>query len=296
MSDIIRQYAYENGYNVGTNAFSTTAMEGMVSSLYQFITGGGDLRKGTSLNFGTRFGTKGMEGIENLFKSDHGWWRAFGGAAGETLAETAASLYPFWHWAQSVQQTIRGVDHNDEIYPLTAADFLEPLKNVAGYNLWDRLLGAIKTGQWMSRKGRYLGDVDSTLQAIIMSMTGVMNTETADAYNVGGLIKDQRSRNEETKNMFLELYGKALRAAKNNDPDQEAAYMKQAMILLNHRDFPEDQLNALMQSATEANMPMTEQVFKTFRKGKQVPQSKKEEMDKAFHEREEREQVKGNRP
>lgn len=295
ISDIARSYAYDNGYNPGANFFSTSAMEGMISSLYQMITGGGDTRKGTSLNFGTRFGTKGMEGIETMFRQDQGWMKAFGGASIETLAETASSLYPFWLHVSSAMKTLMGVNHDNEIYPLTKDDWLDPLKNVAGYNLWDRFIKAVKTGQWMTRKGAYLGDVDSVTQAIIMSSLGVSKTEFADSYLIGKDIKAQHETNDQVKREFIRQYERAIRAEVNGDTEQHDAFMKQAMVYLHQSDYPANLYGELWSSAVEANISIVEKAFKTFRSGKQVPQSKKIEMLEALKVREEMERLKGKR-
>lgn len=242
IADYIKRKAQDAGYVVGDNYITSMFMEGAPAAMVAAITGGGDPQKGSWYNF-SKYGSKGLDPLEQSLDSSKTMWDVFGGATVSTLSNL---------WAQSSGYRNLGMNliRGDQAqFALTSDDMLAPLREVAEVNnLW-RIKTAINTGKWLSKNETYLSDT-SPLNAFMMGMTGLSEIKVADVTVTAKAIQVQEEMNKYILAKFIKEMHRGFDAVSNGDNEQAEAYFKNAKAWFVVGDYPMEKRGAAIATAS----------------------------------------------
>ncbi len=252
-ADHIRSYALENGYVVGENFLKSLMMEGIPAAMVALTLGSGDASKGTWLNVGPRYGNNGIEILNSFFRGDKTLWDVFGGAAYSKLKSTWESSDGF---RASMMSFIR---EDDKYHPMVIDDLIDVTKEVSSVNAAVRLLRAIHTGRWESKKEGYITDV-SKKEAVFSTLTGLTDQNIADIFRKSQSIKAQKGMEEEAEKAFKQEYVRYLQAMRDENPTASATYWKRARAILNTSGYPEDKIIRLIGQAAGDNKSIIDRI------------------------------------
>jgi len=247
LGDYFRKYAVDNGYLVGDNVVETMVGEGLPSAMIAMITGGGDIRKGTFLNFGQRYGSSGADIIKDALVSDKPWWRMAGGAVASTLSTALEQSDGFKTAMFSLMRD------DDKAVPLKVDDLIGPLKLFSSANNAFRSIGALETGRWMSRKGQLLEKDITPGMATFMGLTGMQPQSVADTRSYTWLQQDRKNAEKYAEDVFLKNFNSYLQALKDNNTTQAQDYLKTARATLVVTGYPLEKYSSLISRAAKGN-------------------------------------------
>lgn len=231
--DIVRKKALEAGYVMGEKVWSTLLMEGPLSMVGAYLTGKGDMQKGTFYNFNDRFGANGYQILRDMMQTDVTFYKVILGAVGTDIGNTLASLSGFTNAMYSMATG----DPAKEAWPLKIDDWNAPLKTVSSWKYGDRLRYALAFGKWLDSHGRPTSDV-SKIDAIFRTLIGVTDQRVDDMYLRTLTKKDEKAAFDRAFNTFEEESRKAEQAASNGDKQQADDYNKRAFFALTSKNVP----------------------------------------------------------
>lgn len=230
IGDYLRQKAKDQGYTVGDNYITSTVMEGLPAAIIATITGKGDPQAGNWYNV-SKFGSKGLDPLQEFIDSDKTIWDIVGGASYSTLANT-------WAQTSGLRNVAMNIIRGDQAqYNLTAEDFTAPLREIASYNDAWRIMAAVNTGKWFSKNETYLSDT-STANALFMGLTGLSDTKISDIATTTKAIKYQDDMNKYVLGKFIKEFHRALDAMESNNPQQAEVFFKNAKAWFVIGDYP----------------------------------------------------------
>ena len=268
VGDAIRGAALEGGYTIGENYIDHMVMEGLPSTAIRMVTGNFDFKKGTTLNFGDRFGVQGFETIREAQRSDNPWWSILGGAAYSTFANTIAAADPF------SKAMLSGLKGDQEVFKLQPEHFADLFKEFSTFNSGWRLYMALNTQRWFSKKEVYMSDVSKSM-ATFMTLTGLQPQSIPDSHILSQNLKIQADTWKHAEQYFIREFRRGLRAAENS-PEQARQFFTNAFVSLHLVGFPEEDMGKVISTATQDNESLVERInWKYFIKD--VPQDQKEQ-------------------
>lgn len=284
VGDYIRKSAIDHGYDVGQNWITSAIMEGIPSLFGAMVTGAGDIKKGNFYNIGERYGIQGFETLREALRSDSTIWKILGGAAWSTMSNTYAQSDGF---TSAMMSFLRD---DDQAFPLTPDDFVDLFREISSvHNNW-RMIMALNTGKWLSKKGVYL-DSTSPANAIFMSLTGLQAQEVSDLNIKGELHVNQQEIEKYAQQKFTTEFRKAIRT-RNEDPQLSTQYMKRALAYLNIFDYPQEKRGAAIAQASKDYESLIEQMNWNFGI-KDAPDSRKDVRRETFKFQEQRRELRG---
>lgn len=251
--DYFRKTATDNGYVVGDNFVTSMLMEGIPSALGAIATGGGDASAGIYYDVNQRFGTKGLEFLGNAGTADKSYLDIAGGAAYSTLKSTIAATDGLRRVLLSM------VNLDNDVFPATADDIIDPLKEITSVNSAFRIWGAIAAGQWMSKNEAYLSDTSPT-QAIIAALLGVKDQRINDIQTKSNAIKDMTNYQKQAEKSFQQEFRRGMRANKQGDYEAGKTYLARAQRFLELGLFREDQISGVMGRAMDDNRSILDKI------------------------------------
>lgn len=265
--DYMRNKALENGYIVGDNFFTSLLMEGVPSMVGAIASGGGDFQKGTFQDVGNRFGTKGLEFLGGLNRSDKGYLDIAGGAA--------------WSVAKSTYQLSDGlrfmlgsmIQGDKEVFPPTWEDATDVFKEISSVNAAFRTLATINTGRWMSKNEAYLAD-SGAAQGIFSAVTGLKDTKINDIQTMTNALRSLKDYDTQTEKMFAQEMKRGFLASKN-DKEQAHRYFTRALHILDVLGYPEMRRTELVNKVMRDNDSILDKVTMDYYI-KKVPDSRRE--------------------
>ena len=253
----IREYALEHGYIENENGIHDAAMNGIPSYLMSMITG-------TTYNVGQRYGN--LDVMNNILAPDKTWWESLGGATLNTTENIWTSLVPFW------KTGVGFVKGDPQLIKPTTADFLAPLKTFAAGNSSMRLIGAINTGEWLSRNEGLLKRNVPMTQAAFMTVTGLSPIEV-DKINIRKM-QDQnwKAQWDNAELLFTRDYRRFLRDMQQKNYTAAREHWNNANVYLIAANYPIQRRSDLFAKANQnQTIPDSELWNATF--GKDVPAS-----------------------
>lgn len=249
IGDLFRKAALDSGYVMGDSQ-SSAAMEGLPSAFLHMITG-------NWYNIGGRFGSPGFDVVRDALTGDKPWWNLAGGASWSTISGAFESMSPFMSWAMSFMRD------DDKYYPIKSDDMIEPLKMVTSINGIDRYAAALRTGNWMSKKGIVL-DTASPLNALMMTLTGVQPQASADVHLLSQGLKDRKDNEGKVLNLFLDQMNRGFQSLDQNDPEQAKTYFVRGKAILKIGGFPDEKYSQAFSLATRGNETLISRINENY--------------------------------
>jgi hypothetical protein len=252
-ADYFRQKMMERGYNVGENFWKSFVMEGLPSAIGAIITGKGDPQAGTWYDINSRLGSRGLEFLGGVNKADKSTLDVLGGPAYSIAKGTIEQSYGFWNVMTNLYR------RDGELFPPTAEDFTDLLKEITSVNSAFRTLAALQTGRWISKKEAWLADATPT-QAIISALTSFKDQNINDIQTIRAAASSQKAYEKQIEDMFLREYRRGVVALKGGDGEQSKKFFTRASILLHRYGYPEDKLSSLLSRASDENQSILDKV------------------------------------
>ena len=170
-------------------------------------------------------------------------------------------------WAQTSgirNFAISSIRGDNEQFPLTFDDAAGIFKQWRELSDVLRFRVALNTGKWTSSTGTPLSDV-SPSSALFQTITGLTNQKTADVTISAKALKQESDLNAATEKAFITAVQKAQQAARDNDPEQSLAYLKQAKAIMGPLgDYPQEKRPQLWKRALSEKDTLDDQLMWNF--------------------------------
>jgi hypothetical protein len=239
-------------YIVGDNFIKTLLMEGVPSMIGAIASGQGDFRKGTFQDVGNRFGTKGLEFLGGLNRSDKGYLDIAGGAAWSVAKST-------YQLSDGLRFALGSMIQGDlDVFPPTMEDAADVFKEASSVNTVFRTLATINAGRWISKNEAYLAD-SGAAQGIFSALTGLKDTKINDIQTMTNALRSQKDYDNNTEKMFAQEFKRAALAMKN-DKEQGHKYLTRAMRILDVLGYPEMRRTELINKVMRDNESILDKV------------------------------------
>lgn len=250
--DYLRKKAIdEYHYVVGDNVIEAFVMEGIPSTLGALASGAGDASSGTFLDFGQRFQTKGLEFLSNIGTPDKSYLDIMGGAAYSFGKRT-------WDSTDGLRRVILSMGKG-EAFPVTADDFIDPLRSLSSVNSVFKVLAATEFGRWVSRNDAYLADTSPT-QAIISAITGLKDQRINDLQLKNTLNKERKQYQDAVEKSFQQDFRRGMLANKQGNYAEGERFLTRAQTWLSLGGFRPDQINGVMGKALNDNKSILDKI------------------------------------
>lgn len=236
LGDYINKWSKEDGYVVGNNWLNTTVSEGIPSMLLGLTTG-------NFYNVQERYGAQGFQPFRDAMRSDKTAWDLLGGAAFSTFSGAISRTDGFW---AAMMSMVRG----DGKFSLKLDDFIDPFKEISSVNNTWRLLAAINTGKWLSKKEAYLTDA-SMGNAIFSYISGLQPQTASDINTMTWTRQTEKDIMKHAEEQYIREYHRGLQAMDNNNPSQAADFFKRGMVYLVQSGYPEEDIMKLRARAVK---------------------------------------------
>lgn len=243
------------GYVVGDNALSTALMEGIPSLLIGLSTG-------QHYNISERYSTPGFDFMKETLRSDRTFWDIVGGAAYSKGKGIFEASDPF---LKAMMSLIRD---DNQAFPIGLDDVVGLFKEISSVNNTWRLMMAINTGKWLSKKEQLL-DTVSTPNAIFSYLTGLSPQNIQEMANRSWTRQVEKDIQNHGRDQFIKEYRRALNVKDN--PEQVRFYLKRANAILAITGYPEEQRHRLISLALEGNETLVDRIKWEYFFGESVP-------------------------
>lgn len=234
--DWIKKAAIEDGYVIGDNYINDTVTQGLPALIIALSTG-------QWTNFGERFGVQGFQGINDILRGDKTVLSLLGGAGGNVLANSIASMDGFYYAMKSL------MNDDDKAYKLTVDDFVKPFKEISSVNHTLQLLMALNTAKWVSKKEAYVSDI-SAGNAIFNYISGLSPQEQADMYKKNATREQEKQLQQVGLQKFIEEFRRFVNTHGDN-PEQANQYLKNASSALRITGYPEEKIHEAIAIASQ---------------------------------------------
>jgi hypothetical protein len=278
----IKRTGYTPGFD---NYIQTVAMEGIPAMLTALATADwrtGAPEDGNWFNIGERYGVGGFEYIREALRGDKDMWELLGGAAFSKFKGAITATDPL------VRAMVSMITDDGESFPLQASDFLGPLKEITTVNSTWRLIAALNTGEYLTKKGQPLGEVTAG-EAFTNFVFGLQPSRIAEYQLIQNLAKDQKDLEKYVSDKFVVEFRKGLRNAQDN-PQQADEYFRRALAYTKMGGIRPDLMANLISRGLQGNEALADSVNWSFFI-KNAPDELKEQYLEAYRRR----QQQGNR-
>lgn len=252
IADKIREMAMEEGYVVGDNYLKSMLMEGVPSALGAIITGEGDPQAGTWYDVGPRFGTKGVEFLGGLTKTDKGYLDMLGGPVYSIIKGTIAQTDGF------ARAMISMAKRDGEVFPFVVEDLVDVLKEITSVNTAYRDIAIMSAGRFVSKNDAYLADATGW-NAIIATTVGLKDQNINDIQTMRNSLRKQADYEQEIENKFRQEFRRGALAQKDN-PEMAKKFFTRASRWLDIGNFREDRISGLVSRAISDNQSILEKL------------------------------------
>lgn len=263
----IRQAAMERyGYVPQDNILADTFMLGLPNVIGALVTGGGDFEKGISLNFGEKFGARGMDIIREGMSSDATFLKLLGGAAGSSIVSGIGHSAGFF---KAMGNMVAG---NSDYFGMTGQHINDVFREASSVNKATQLYYGINAGRWYNRNDTYVDDVTAG-QAVFQYLSGLQRQQASDVQQ----LRWSKDRIEEGQklslNRFVLEFRRGLRA-QETDPEVAKTHFANAMAWLESGDYPKEKYNQAIAIAAKDHESQIQRMNWDYYT-KDVPQSQK---------------------
>lgn len=268
LQEWMRKDAIENGYVVGKDYMQTAWMEGIPSLL-------GGIVFGTNFNVGQRYGSSGMQVINEVLATDNTFLKMMGGASGSVIANSAQALHPYWMWLTNFMH------EDDNKIGLTSEHLLHAFKEISTVQGVNKMLVAMHTGEVLTRKGA-IAEKDVTPQgAVFRFISGLQNQNINESWSQSVSYKDQQNLEKAVGERFALEWRRGLRAAKDGNPEQAQEYHKNAKAMLRVGGVREDEVTDYIKRASEGYESMIFDIDTSYYL-RNAPDDKRAQREKTF--------------
>lgn len=245
--DVLRDWMAQEG--VKPSPWAEPFMDGFLSSMWEALTG-------NDADFAAAYGPNGVPTFRDLLNEDATWYDILMGAGGGVTADLLGSIEP------GIEVVTDIADPNSS--SLTAADLLEPFKNISSVQAVSRVYEAVNTHRWLSRKGQYLTEVGQW-EAITSAILGVNPERVSEAYSQIAAMKHNKEGIQNIQKEMQKWYSKAIDALKRGDQDSYIEYKKRADRLGIENGLTLSEWNTAGKRALNET-PLDESVFENYNK------------------------------
>jgi hypothetical protein len=278
VADYIRKRAMDGSYGeryvVGDKFLPTLFMEGLPSMIMAVATGGGDYQKGTFYDVGSRFGTKGLEFIGGLDRTDRSPLDMAGGAAWSVIKGT-------WEQSDGFRRAMMSFIKGDkETFPFVMEDVIDVGKEISTVNSAASVWAAAMTGRAISKKENYLADT-TMAQALFKAAFGLKDQKITDIQTMTNYIKEISEGERTAEKQFEQEFRRGLLA--KDDNELRHRHWTRAAAVLELLGYPEDRISDLVDKAMRNNESMVNKLnfdFYIKRAPDAVKQSGREAMER----------------
>ncbi len=253
LAGYMRQKMMENGYVVGDDFFSSTAMEGVLSAAGAVISGKGDPRAGTWYDFPERLGTKGFDFLGGINRSDKNFLDIIGGPAWSLAKGTWEASDGFWRVMTNL------VRDDGDLFQPAPEDFIDPLRNISSVNSFFRTLAAFHTGRWISKKEAWLADT-TPFQAVFAGIAGFKDQRVNDIQTMRNALQHQTEYEKEIEKQFQQEYRRGAIASQDGNEELATKFFTRAKVLLTIGGYPEDKISGVVSRAAAENQSILDKV------------------------------------
>jgi hypothetical protein len=250
VADYMRKKALENGYVVGDNFFSSLFMEGLPSMIGAIASGGGDFQKGTFVDVGSRFGTKGLEFLGGLDRADKSLMDILGGAAWSVTKGTVEQSDGF---RRAMINMVRG---DNDTFPVSVEDVVDCFKEITSVNTAWRTYAAIQGGRWISKKEAYLADT-TPAAALFSAVSGLKDQRITDINTMANSLREQADYEKAVEKQFQQEFR---RGVLSDDQEQRHRFWTRAKTWLELGGYREDRISDLVHKAIRDNQSMIDKM------------------------------------
>lgn len=250
VADYMRRKSIENGYVVGDEFWSSLLMEGLPSMIGAVVTGGGDYQKGTFLDVGSRFGTKGLEFLGGLDRADKSLMDILGGAAWSVTKGTIEQSDGF---RTAMMGLIRG---DTDTFPITVEDIVDVFKEITTVNTAWRTYAAVQGGRWISKKEAYLADT-TPAAALFSAVSGLKDQRITDINTMANSLKVQADYEKAIEKQFEQEFR---RAVISDDDQMRDKFFRRAKAWLELGGYREDRISDLVHKQIRNNKSMIDKM------------------------------------
>ena len=236
--DSIREYAINNGYVVG-DSYMDSLMNGIPAWTMAQVTG-------KYYNVGDRYGTQGFTQIREAMRSDNSMWKIFGGAGVSTMANTIASLDPFWQAAKSLVSD----DEEGNQYKLTASHFNGLFSEFASMDAATRAIYALHTGRWISKNEGIMETDISSADTLFRTITGLKTQQQDDVFSIKNIKDSEEKVQKAATKEIIKEYHRGIDAMNDNNPDLANTYFTNARARMISSGMPLDMRTKVLSNAT----------------------------------------------
>lgn len=218
--DWVNQEAIKKGYIPGNSVVSTTLIDGLTAAVGAYITGDGDIQKGTVYDF-SKFGVKGWDPISNITAEDKTFLDFLGGASFSTMKDT-------WNRSSNLWKDMGDLIHGTGGFKLTGEDVADLFKSFSGFSYAWRVKAAMNTGMWMSNNNTPLDEVTGWKDALFRGITGTVPTDISNITATKAILKERLNDRQQATNQFQRNFNLALIARRQGDEAGYRAFMTKA--------------------------------------------------------------------
>lgn len=250
VADYMRRKALENGYIVGDSFFPTLFMEGIPSMIGAIVSGGGDYQRGTFVDVGSRFGTKGLEFLGGLDRADKSLMDILGGAAWSVAKGTIEQSDGF-------RTAMFGLMRGDtDTFPVTVEDVVDVFKEITSVNTAWRTYAAVQGGRWISKKEAYLADT-TPAHALFAAVSGLKDQRITDINTMANSLKVQADYEKAIEKQFEQEFRRAI---VSDDDEMRHKFFTRAKAWLEMGGYREDRISDLVHKAIRNNQSMIDKM------------------------------------
>lgn len=250
----VREQAIARGVNVD-DTWVQAFHNGMLSVILEGVTG-------TEYNVAERLGPGGISIVKELIDGDKTLNDFVFGASGSILGDIIGSLDPL---VGHLSDLFNGTNNYEG---LLVEDFMNASKEISSLNSAFRVYMAAKTGEYISKKGTYIGDT-TTFDSLVAAITGLTPVEMSDAFVKGNILKDMSEDKKELTKKITNDVRRGLRAAKDQDFDLMESYFRRSSAMIEAGGFTPQERSQLMNNALSGQSVMEVINRDWFRKGPQ---------------------------
>lgn len=279
--DYLRKDAVENGYVVGDKYLETAWMEGIPSLLTGMATG-------VNYNIGERYGSSGMQIINEALFTDSSFLKLAGGASGSVVGNTLQALHPFW------AQITNFLHPEDQRINVNESHILHAFKEISTVQGINKMLVAIHTGDVLTRKEAVAETGVGATDAVFRFLTGLQNQNINESWQQSVSYKSQQELEKKVGDRFTLEWRRAIRADAEGNHEQAKEFYANAKAMLRVGGVREDEMYQYIKRANEGMGGMIGDIDTSYYL-KNAPDDKRELREDAFIRKQRlREQRQGN--
>jgi hypothetical protein len=269
-NDWMKNKAIEYGYVEGKNAVADTLMQGVPYMLLKLITG-------HKYNVGERYGSPGLDVVNDVLAGDKPFWTMFMGASGGLVTDAWEKADPF---IKQMASWLRG----NNAWNLTADDVAGLARIPASGNNMVRLVEALHTGNWLSKHENLLARDITPANALWMAFSGLQPSDVAGLKQYQQLETIQKNLETNAENEYILHFRRGLRDMAQGNFTGADTHMRIAHAGLERSGYPMLKRDALLARAMDGRTAPERKAWNYWASGQNTPAGQELERQKRYLE------------